>query len=297
MRKLLLLLSLVLSSTLLFAQKSVTVRVTDAKTGNPVSNASVKIKSSNKGGFTGGDGTITLQVSPDDVLEITSIGYNFQSVKVGNQTAITVNLETALVDIGDVVVVGTRGAPRAKIETAVPVDVIRIMAAEAYLPSARLVAPLALAASIGVLTYVVQTGVLYAKQSADLFRITLIRTMVVAVVAYPVIALFGLNGICTLAIVDALLVLSLTHRASQRYFKVRYEMGRLGMLVALVAAFYVASLPTALLAPYAGMFAKMLLFAAFVVALYASSVLAADEKAWIRQHARLLLARRSHPAT
>ena len=177
------------------------------------------------------------------------------------------------------------------------VDVIRIMAAEAYLPSARLVAPLALAASIGVLTYVVQTGVLYAKQSADLFRITLIRTMVVAVVAYPVIALFGLNGICTLAIVDALLVLSLTHRASQRYFKVRYEMGRLGMLVALVAAFYVASLPTALLAPYAGMFAKMLLFAAFVVALYASSVLAADEKAWIRQHARLLLARRSHPAT
>ncbi|MBL7693711.1 MAG: TonB-dependent receptor [Ferruginibacter sp.] len=126
MRKLLLLLSLVLSSTLLFAQKSVTVRVTDAKTGNPVSNASVKIKSSNKGGFTGGDGTITLQVSPDDVLEITSIGYNFQSVKVGNQTAIAVNLETALVDIGDVVVVGTRGAPRAKIETAVPVDVIRI---------------------------------------------------------------------------------------------------------------------------------------------------------------------------
>ncbi len=136
MRKLLLLLSLVLSSTLLFAQKPVSVKVVDSKTGNPVSNASVKIKSSNKGGVTGPDGSVTVQASANDVLEITSIGYNFQSVKVGNQATITVALETAIVDIGDVVVVGTRGAPRAKIETAVPVDVIRIN--QVGLPTAKM---------------------------------------------------------------------------------------------------------------------------------------------------------------
>ncbi len=136
MRKLLLMLSLVLTSSLLFAQKSFTIRVVDSKTGNPIPNASVKIKSSNKGGFTAADGTISLQASADDVIEITNIGYNFQSVKLGNQSSVTVSLETALVDMGDVVVVGTRGAPRAKLETAVPVDVIRIN--QVGLPTAKM---------------------------------------------------------------------------------------------------------------------------------------------------------------
>ncbi|MBP6287035.1 MAG: carboxypeptidase-like regulatory domain-containing protein, partial [Ferruginibacter sp.] len=95
MRKLLLMLSLVLTSSLLFAQKSFTIRVVDSKTGNPIPNASVKIKSSNKGGFTAADGTISLQASADDVIEITNIGYNFQSVKLGNQSSVTVSLETA----------------------------------------------------------------------------------------------------------------------------------------------------------------------------------------------------------
>ena len=52
MRKLMLSLGLVLSSFLLHAQKNYTVKVTDSKTGNPVADASVKIKSTNKGGVT-----------------------------------------------------------------------------------------------------------------------------------------------------------------------------------------------------------------------------------------------------
>ena len=127
--------------------------------------------------------------------------------------------------------------------------------------------------------------------------ITLIRTIVIAIVAYPVIANFGLRGICALAIADALLVLLLTHRASQRYFAVTYETSRLATLLALVLAFYVASLPTGMLSPYAGMFTKAILFAAFVAALYASRVLATDEKAWIRQQLRVLLLRSTHSAT
>ncbi|MEP7256501.1 MAG: carboxypeptidase-like regulatory domain-containing protein, partial [Ferruginibacter sp.] len=136
MRKLLLTLSLVLSATLLFAQQSFTIRVIDAKTGNPISNASVKIKASNRGGVTGADGTFLLQASANDVIEVSSIGYNFQSIKLRNQSSVVVNLEALLVDLGDVVVVGTRGAPRAKIETAVPVDVIRIN--QTGLPTAKM---------------------------------------------------------------------------------------------------------------------------------------------------------------
>ena len=126
MRKLLFLLSFLLTSSLLFAQQAYTIRVVDAKTGNPVSNASVRVKSSGTGTTTNANGLATVQASAKDVIEITSIGYNFQMITLGTQSSVTVNMETALVDMSDVVIVGTRGAPRAKIETAVPVDVIRI---------------------------------------------------------------------------------------------------------------------------------------------------------------------------
>ncbi len=156
MRKLVLTLSLVLSAGLLFAQQSFSIRVIDAKTGNPISNASVKIKSSGRGGVTAADGTILLQASVNDMIEVTSIGYNYQLIKLGNQPSVVVSLETALVDIGDVVVVGTRGAPRAKIETAVPVDVIRIN--QTGLPTAKMDFTSILNASAPSFNYNKQSG-------------------------------------------------------------------------------------------------------------------------------------------
>ncbi len=136
MRKLCLFLGLILSSSLLFAQKTYTIKIVDSKTGNPVSNASVKLVSTNKGGITNADGNTKIQAAVNDVVEISSIGYKFQQVKLGSQTELTIAMEPATVEIGDVVVVGTRGAPRAKTETAVPVDVIKIN--QAGLPTAKM---------------------------------------------------------------------------------------------------------------------------------------------------------------
>ena len=136
MKKITLTLSLTLFSCLLFAQQAVTVTVVDSKTGNPVPNATVKINSTGKGGSTNGDGVCKLSVGANSVLEITSVGYATQLVTLKGQSAITVQLEAASVDLGDVVIVGTRGAPRAKTETAVPVDVIRIN--QAGLPTAKM---------------------------------------------------------------------------------------------------------------------------------------------------------------
>lgn len=175
-------------------------------------------------------------------------------------------------------------------------DVIRLMAAEAYLPAARLVAPLALAASIGVLTYITQTGILYAKQSTALFRITMIRTIAIAAIAYPAIAYFGLEGICALAVADSILVLVLTHRASQRHFLVQYDLGRLAVLAAISAAFYGASLPLEALTPNATMIVKILLLCGYVASLHASTVLTLDEKGWIRDRIQIVLRRTTRPA-
>ena len=136
MKKILLSVSLMLCSCMLFAQQTYTVKVVDSKTGDPVANASVKIRSTNKGVMTSADGSNKIQARVNDVLEITSIGYKDQQVILGAQTMVNVTLEAAAIDIGDVVVVGTRGAARAKTETAVPVDVIRIN--QTGLPTAKM---------------------------------------------------------------------------------------------------------------------------------------------------------------
>lgn len=126
MRKLLLLLSLLLGSSLMYAQKNYSIKVTDAGTGNPVTNASATVKSTSKGAISNNDGIIKIDANENDVVEITNVGYKPFTITLGSKTSITVSLQSASADLGDVVVLGTRGAPRAKTETAVPVDVIKV---------------------------------------------------------------------------------------------------------------------------------------------------------------------------
>ena len=120
----------------LFAQLTVNVKVIDVNTGIPIPNASVKVRSSGRGASTDAAGTCKIQSSNRDVLEISCVGYASQELPVNGRTDISVFLQSSAVMLGDIVMVGTRGAPRAKIETAVPVDVIRIN--QAGLPTAKM---------------------------------------------------------------------------------------------------------------------------------------------------------------
>ncbi|MBK8786524.1 MAG: TonB-dependent receptor [Chitinophagaceae bacterium] len=156
MRKLSLLLSFMLIGLLLQAQKNYTVKVTDSKTRNPITNASVNIKSTSKGAVTNTSGSAVVQALPGDVLEITSIGYASQNVTLSAQTSVSVVLESTSIEYIDVVVVGSRGAPRAKTETAVPVDVIRIN--QVGLPTAKMDLTSALNMAAPSFNYNKQTG-------------------------------------------------------------------------------------------------------------------------------------------
>ena len=120
----------------LFAQLSVNVKVVDINTGNVIPNASVKVRSSGKGASTDASGTCKLQAGEKDVLEISCVGYASQELSVNGRTYVPVFLQSSAMMLGDIVMVGTRGAPRAKIETAVPVDVIKIN--QAGLPTAKM---------------------------------------------------------------------------------------------------------------------------------------------------------------
>ena len=68
MKKIFLFLNFIFFAGFLFAQKQVTVQVRDAKTGTPLSNASVKIKSTNRGTTTNTQGVSTIQAGDNDVL-------------------------------------------------------------------------------------------------------------------------------------------------------------------------------------------------------------------------------------
>ena len=137
MRKILMVFIGLLTSSLLFAQQQTyTVKVTDAQTGNAISNASGIIKSSNKGASGNTEGLLKVDGAVNQTLEISSIGYTTTTVKLSERTTFSVTLEPAATSIVDVVVLGSRGRPRSSTETAVPVDIIKIN--QVGMPSAKM---------------------------------------------------------------------------------------------------------------------------------------------------------------
>ena len=118
-----------------FAQQTVTGKITD-NNGSPLAGASVKVKGTNRGTLTNNTGDFSIQAGSADELEITIIGYKKQSVKVGTSSTLAISLESEITELGEIVFVGTRGSGRAKTETAVPVDVIRIN--QIGLPTAKM---------------------------------------------------------------------------------------------------------------------------------------------------------------
>jgi iron complex outermembrane receptor protein len=118
------------------AQMQVAGKITDATTGAPLSNVSVKIKGTPNGVLSGTDGSFSVSVKPGAVLDISYIGYAIQSITIGSETNITVQLEPAFAELNPVVTVGTRGAGRIKTETPVPIDVVNI--SRTTLPTARM---------------------------------------------------------------------------------------------------------------------------------------------------------------
>ncbi|MDR2472843.1 MAG: TonB-dependent receptor [Tannerella sp.] len=85
-------------------RKSITGAVSD-ETGEPLPGASVLVKGTPRGVIADADGTFKIDVSTDDVLEISYIGYEPLQVKVGSQTYISIKLEPKKNELDEVTVV------------------------------------------------------------------------------------------------------------------------------------------------------------------------------------------------
>jgi len=119
----------------LVAQQTITGKVTDNK-GIPLPGVSVKVKGTSRGTSTNDVGNFSIQAAPNDQLEISIVGYKSQTISVGTNTPLSISLESEITELGEIVFVGTRAGGRAKTETPVPVDIIKIN--DLGLPTAKM---------------------------------------------------------------------------------------------------------------------------------------------------------------
>ena len=108
MKKLIFLLNLFLSVTFLYAQQGMTIsgKVKNASSGDPIPGATVVVKGTTSGVITDVSGNYSIKTAGNGTLVISFVGMATQEVGINNQSTINVTLKELTVDVGEVVVVG-----------------------------------------------------------------------------------------------------------------------------------------------------------------------------------------------
>ncbi|UII26531.1 TonB-dependent receptor [Fulvivirga maritima] len=101
----------------------VTITVVD-ENGNPLIGVNVSIKGTSQGGTTGVDGTVTINATNGATLMISYIGYVTEEITYGGKSSITVTMQPDVARLDDIVIVGSRNAPRSSTDTPLPVDML-----------------------------------------------------------------------------------------------------------------------------------------------------------------------------
>ena len=92
------------------------------ETGEPVIGATISVQGASAGAITDLNGNFQIQVAPNATLNISSVGYVPQSIKVSGRSTITVVLQEDNTTLNDVVVIGY-GVQKKKLVTGATVQV------------------------------------------------------------------------------------------------------------------------------------------------------------------------------
>ena len=103
-------------------QRTISGVVSEASSGAPIPGAAVVIKGSTKGTSTNMDGQFSLQVSDDDILVISFMGFTSQEVPVSGKTSFEIKLQESVELFDEVVVVGY-GVQKKKLVTGATIQV------------------------------------------------------------------------------------------------------------------------------------------------------------------------------
>ena len=85
-------------------EKSVQGKVTDAQTGQPLPGINILVRDTNQGTITDIDGNYQLVVPNGATLVFSFVGYKTETIAVGNQTTINIQLQTDVTALDEVVV-------------------------------------------------------------------------------------------------------------------------------------------------------------------------------------------------
>jgi len=108
-----------------FAQSQTIKGVVSDSKGNALEGVTIKVVASKAITTSSKNGSFSIAVNANDVLEFSSVGFETKKqVAVG--TSMNIILTASTSDLQDVILVGSRGTGRAKLESPVPVDVIKI---------------------------------------------------------------------------------------------------------------------------------------------------------------------------
>ncbi|QHS59590.1 SusC/RagA family TonB-linked outer membrane protein [Chitinophaga agri] len=87
-------------------KRALSGKVTTGKDNSPLPGASVRIKGTNNGAITDGNGSFNLQVSDSDSLEVSLVGFSKQVLSARGKSTMTVNLSEGATGLDEIVVVG-----------------------------------------------------------------------------------------------------------------------------------------------------------------------------------------------
>ena len=102
---------------------SVNVSVTD-ENNEPLPGVNVIVKGTSSGGTTDASGNVTIDAPDNAILIVSYIGYKTQEISVGTRTSISVKMSPDSEQLQELVIVGSRNAPRSSTDTPLPVDMI-----------------------------------------------------------------------------------------------------------------------------------------------------------------------------
>lgn len=148
--------------------------------------------------------------------------------------------------------------------------VLVLVADSKFWAAADILPPLVLAGVLQVVSYPLQTGILYARKTRHIAYIGLLSALLTTVGGFLMTRTLGLTGACLALLATAAVSTLATHAISQRYFRVRYDWASLAWIGGLAGGFYLLGVATQSLSFAGSVGARVLLLGLFVVALLAS---------------------------
>ena len=85
------------------SQQAITGRVSG--TDGAVAGASIQVRGTNRGTATDGQGYYRIDAAPGEILVFTALGYQEQTITIGNQSTVNITLQAAVQDMDEVVVI------------------------------------------------------------------------------------------------------------------------------------------------------------------------------------------------